>query len=138
MPGQRGSERRKMAGAVLVRLPADLAMRVANAAEEADLTAAAYLRRLAAEATRARPELAAPVRAYRKARPPAPQHVVEVVRLREAVGELAGGLVQAAVRTREAGHADLHAAVEAVLPGVRAAALDLDALKKALLEEDRG
>ncbi|PWC45872.1 hypothetical protein [Azospirillum sp. TSO22-1] len=127
-----------MAGQVLVRLPTTLAARVASAAEADGLTAAAWLRALAVAAVGARPEDAAPVRAYRRPAPPPPEHVVEIARLRESVGELAGAMVQAAIASRVAGRGADHAAIEAALPGVRQVARDLDRLKRAMLGDSGG
>jgi hypothetical protein len=77
------------------------------------------------------------VRAYRNARPPAPHQLIEIARLREVVAALGGSLTQAAIRTPEAGKETLHAEIEAALPDVKSAVRDLDALKRAMLDEDR-
>jgi len=52
MPGQRGSEERRLKSAVLVRMDADLAARCASAASEMNLSVAGWLRRLAVDAVR--------------------------------------------------------------------------------------
>lgn len=130
MAGQRGTERRAMAGAVLVRLPDELAARVAAVAAAEGLSAAAWLRvhaatALGADLAEARPS------APRRGLPP--EDVVAVARLRESVGEAVGALVQAAIRSREGGRAEAHAEIEALLPVLREHARDLDRLKAALL-----
>jgi predicted transcriptional regulator len=50
MPGQRGSERRRLTQAVTIRMDDDLAARCANAALAVHLSRAGWLRRLAANA----------------------------------------------------------------------------------------
>lgn len=129
----RGTERRAMPGAVLVRLPSELAAWIGSAAAAENLSAAAYLRRLAAVAAGTTPELARPSPPRRPLPPPPSEAVVEVARLREVVGELAGAMVQAAIRVRTDGAETIHAEIEATLPGIRAAARDLDRVKLALL-----
>jgi hypothetical protein len=131
------SGRRALTDQLLVRMPALIASYVRSLAAAEDITAAAWCRRHLAVAAGAPAESTAPVRAYRAPLPPVPAHVIEIARLRESVAELAGALVQAAIRTKAGGHQDTHAAIEAALPGVRAAVMDLDALKLAAMRGSR-
>ena len=126
-----------MAGQILVRLPAGTAATVHRRAEAARLTAAAWVRSQLVDRLGTEPEDAVPVQARRAPRPPAPAHVLEIAKLREAVAKLTGVLVQAAIRSREGEWLDLHAEIEATLPSVRAAVLDIDALKRAMLIDER-
>jgi hypothetical protein len=93
------------------------------------LTDAAWCRQHIIQAASADPDDAVPSR-----RGPLPQHILEIVRLREVVAELTGALVMAARDTRLSGQHELHAAVETVLPDVRRAVRDLDRLKIALMQ----
>ena len=127
MPGH-GTESRRMRRSAYVRLGDELAGQVRAAAEADGITDAAWLRRLAAVAVDADPTQARPVRRKRPVPPPPPEHVRAMVALQEIVAELGGSLVKAAVRTREAGHGDLHAEVEALIPGIKKASADLIAL----------
>jgi hypothetical protein len=136
MPGQRGTEKRLMAAQVLVRLPSGTANAVAARADADGLTASAWIRARLVDLVGTEPADAIPVPARRAPRPPAPAHVLEVARLRESVAEMTGALVQAAIRSREGGRMDTHAAIEDTLPAVRRAVRDLDALKLAMLAQD--
>lgn len=136
MPGARGTERRRLAAQVLVRLPRATADAVAARADAAGLTASSWVRGHLVELLGTEPAEAVAVRARRSPRPPAPAHVLELARLRESVAELSGALVQAAIRSREDGRHDTHAAIEAALPEVRRNVRDLDALKRAMLDDD--
>ena len=136
MPGQRGTERRRLSGHVVIRLAPGTAALVAARAVAAGLTQAAWVRGQLVGLLGADPVDAVPERARRAPRPPAPAHVLELARLRESVAELAGVLVQAAIRSREGERLDTHAVIEAALPDVRRAVRDLDALKQVFLAED--
>lgn len=130
MGGRRGTERRKLSSAVLVRLPHDVAERVEATAKTRDLSAAAWLRSLAVDAIGADSIDAVPTPPRR---PPPPAAVVEIARLREVVAELTGALVQTAIRARRGRLDVLHDTVEAVLPGVKNAVRDIDRLKASLI-----
>lgn len=134
MPGRRGTETRLLDGEPLtVRLPLALRTRIDNAAADANLSAAAFLRQLAVAATRGTPDLAVPS-SPRRPIPALPSDDVRAIAaLREAVGELAGAMVRAAVMARTDAADVLHREIEAALPGIRRAALDLDALKARLM-----
>lgn len=121
MPGGRGTEKRAMSSAVLVRLPAELAAAVEARARATDLTAAAWLRALAVAAA------GAPVEDARPSRPPEPPSpdVAELGRLTGAVGKATGAAVQLAKAAREAGAAAFHGEAEAVLAEYRVLAADL-------------
>lgn len=113
MPGS-GTETRRMDRQVLVRLPEQLATAVAAAAETDGLTAAAWLRQRAVDATGADPA---------HARPSAPvlepaADVAELGRLIRTLGMTTGAVVQLARAVRETGTAG-HAEVEAVLAKLR-------------------
>lgn len=127
MPG-RGTDSRRMQRSAYVRLGDGLAGQVRAAAEADGITDAAWLRRLAGTALSADPAQARPTRRKKPVPPPPPEHVRALVALQEVVAELGGSLVKAAVRTREAGHGDLHAEVEALIPGIKKASTDLVAL----------
>jgi len=131
VPGQRGSETRAMGRQVSVRMDEALAARVRAVAERDGVTDAAAVRLIVTDAL-GLPEEARPTA---RGRSLPPKHVLELARLREVVAELTGALVQAAIRTREAGLPVLHADIEAALPGVRAAVRGLDALKLAILAD---
>ena len=128
------SNARRLDGQVLVRLPAPTAARIAALAAADGLTGAAWVRRVLVTAAGADPVDAVPVPARRAPRPPAPDHVIEIARLRENVAELAGAMVRAAVLARTDAATVLHAEIEEVLPGVRAAVRDLDRLKRSMLD----
>ena len=136
MPGQPGPERRLMAAQVLVRLPSGTAHAVMTLADADGLTTSAWIRARLVDLVGTEPADAVPVRARHAPRPPAPAHVLEVARLRESVAEMTGALVQAAIRSREGGRLDTHAAIEDTLPAVRRAVRDLDVLKLAMLAQD--
>ena len=136
MPGQRGTERRRLSGQVVVRLAPATAARVAARATAAGLTQAAWIRHQLVGLLGTDPVEVVPERARRAPRAPAPAHVLEVARLREVVAELSGALVQAAIRSREGGHLDTHAIIEATLPDVRRVVRELDALKQAFLAKE--
>jgi hypothetical protein len=132
MPNQSGSEKRRMEMAVTVRMPEDLAVHCRDVAERAKLSVASWLRALAVEATtnievhrrpsKPRPQL-----------PPAPPGIIlELAGLREVVAELGGALVQSAIAAREGGRLADHAEIEAVIPKVKRAVVDLDRLKEKL------
>ena len=127
------STRRAMADQLLVRMPAPVAAHVRALAEADDLTAAAWCRRVVCAAAGASPDDAVPVRAYRPPLPVAPPHVIEIARLREHAAELCGALVRAAIRSREDDRDEAHAEIDALLPQVRRAVRDLDALKIAAM-----
>ena len=130
----RGSERRRLDGdPVLVRFTPDVAARVRAAASDVGLTSAAWIRARITEVVAAAPADAVPVRRYRAPKPPPTEAVVATARLRESVAEMTGALVKVAVRTREAGDGDLHVVVEALLPAIRQAVLDLDKVKTSLM-----
>jgi hypothetical protein len=134
MPGKRGTERRKLdGGQVLVRLTSALAAAVAAQADAAGLTEAAWIRSLVAAAVDAEPAGAVPVRAYEQPHAPQPEHVLELARLREAVGEATGAITKSAVFAKVSCQAETHALLEALLPLYRQHALDLDRLKLVLM-----
>lgn len=89
MSGQRGSEVRRLANAVTVRIDNELAVRCTGAASVANLSVAAWLRRLAAEAVRLEGEEA------RRSKPrtpvkPRPDELIHVlVALADRLAELA-------------------------------------------------
>lgn len=61
-----------------------------------------------------------------------PQDILEIAHLREVVADLGGALVKAAIAPREDGRPAEHAAIEALIPGIKAAVRDLDRLKEKL------
>ena len=136
MSGRRGSERRRTEGQVLVRLTAELGAAVDAAAEQAALTPPAWIRARIAEALAAAPETAHPVTRQRR-RAPASEHVLALHHLRELVAELGGAMKIAALDTRRQGLPILHSEIEALLPQVKAAVAEFDALKRVLDEEAR-
>jgi hypothetical protein len=58
--------------------------------------------------------------------------VLELAHLREVVAELGGALVHAAVAARKDGRAVEHEEIEALIPSIKSAALELDKLKEKL------
>lgn len=129
----RAAERLPLTGQVLVRMPARTAAHVRALAAGEGVTAASWCRRHLTAAAGAPAADAAPVRAYRPPLPVAPAHVLEIARLREHAAELCGALVRAAIRSRQDDRDEAHAEIDALLPQVRAAVRDLDALKIATL-----
>lgn len=136
MPVRHGTEKRVMGGQVYARVPAATAFRIAALAAADGVTGATWARRTLVAAAGSDPMDAVPVAARRAPRPPVPAHALEIARLRESVAELAGAMVKAAVLARTDGAPALHAEIEAILPGVKAAVRDLDALKRAAMAED--
>ncbi len=130
MPGRRGTERRATTEQVLVRLSADMAAALDMAADQDGLSVPAWIRTRLAQALELMPETALPLTVPRRA--PAPEHILQIARLREVIAELGGAMTVAAVQTREQGFPVLHADIEAVLPGVKIAVRELDRLKRAL------
>ena len=120
-----GSEKRRLTGEVLVRMTAEQQAAVERCALAARMTRATWLRRLIADALEIDP---GPV----VIRAQAPELVLEVANLREVVAELGGALVQAAVAARKDGRAAEHAEIEALIPSIKSAALELDKLKEKL------
>ncbi len=134
MSGRRGTERRKLSGkALTVRLAPEIRAAIDIAAAEAGITEASWIREVIAHEFGAPADYAVPVKAYRQPAPLPPGHILELARLRELVAELGGAMVQAAIGAREDGRGQLHAEVEALIPGVRRAVRDLDRLKIGLL-----
>jgi len=129
-----GSEKRVLADAVLVRL---------TPAARAALSAAA-LADCVSDAAWARTQLvrllgvddtdnneSQPTKRYAVPNFKVPDFVVEMARLREAIGEATGALVKSAVFTRETdGHADTQALLESLIPVYSKAALEWDDIKK--------
>jgi transposase-like protein len=124
MPGS-GSEKRQITGKVLVRVTAEQQAAVARHALAEQVTMATWLRQLIADALDVDP---GPV----VIRAQAPELVLEVAHLREVVAELSGALVQAAVAARKDGRAVEHAEIEALIPRIKSAALELDKVKEKL------
>lgn len=133
MPGQRGTEKRKLdGGQVMVRMTASLAEAARAWAAAADLTEAAWIRRLIADAVAADPAEAVPVKAYQQAKPLPTADVVRLARIQEVLGEATGALKKSAVFTREQGATEAHALLETLIPVYRRHADDMLALKKRL------
>lgn len=112
-----------MQSAVLVRMPEPLAAAVNASAEAAGLSAAAWLRGLAADMADA-PREARPTPPSRKRVIPA-EDLAEVSRFANLVERNNGALVQMTKALREAGATELHADAEAVLSDLRSLAADL-------------
>lgn len=129
MPGQRGTERRRLDGApVMVRLDHDLRSRVDAAAEANGLSAASWLRDLA---DRNAPGTGGEVRRTPPRRPlppPPPAWLKRVDGLREVVGEAGGELTRLSKTARLEGFAAIHAALEALIPDIKDAGKRLVAL----------
>ena len=116
MPGQRGTEKRAMSGAALVRMPPLLAARVSENALAAGLSVAAYLRDLAATAA-ALPDEARPVSSL--AGPPL--DLAALALLGRQVSRLNGTVVQLTKETRLDGDPTaIHGELEIVLADLRA------------------
>ena len=132
MPGQRGTETRRMAGQVLVRLPLGTAAAVARCAAATGQTEAAWVRARLVDLLGSDPADAVPVSARRAPRPAPSVDVVEVARLREAVGEAVGTLRQVAGLDRARGGARLPE-IDAAIDRLLGLSADLDEAKAALL-----
>jgi hypothetical protein len=116
---------RRLAAQVLVRLTREQHMAVVAQAQAAQVSLASWIRRVIADAIGVEP---GPVTT--RAMPP---HVIlEIAHLREVVAELGGALVKAAITARQDGRPAEHAAIEALIPGVKAAVRNLDKLKETL------
>ena len=122
---RRGTEKRRLNHQVLVRLTDDQQRDVAIRARAAQLTLASWLRVTIADAIAVDP-------GPRTTRAIAPELVLEVAHLREVVAELGGAMVQATVAARKDGRAVEHAEIEALIPSIKAAALELDKVKEKL------
>ena len=136
MPGARGTERRRLSGQVLVRLPSGMAAAVTVRAATDGLTEAAWVRRQLVDFLGVGQADAVPVAARRPPRPVPTADIIEVARLREAVGEAVGTLRQVAGLDRSRNGARL-GEIDAALDRLLAAAADLDAMKRRLLREVR-
>jgi hypothetical protein len=133
VPGQRGTEKRVLnGGQVMVRLPPALAQAVRAHATAADLTEAAWVRRLIADAVGAAPVEAVPVRPYQQAKPLPSADVVRLAGIQEVLAEATGALKKSAIFTREQGASQTHALLEGLIPIYRQHADDMRALKKRL------
>lgn len=114
MPGARGTERRAMTGAALVRMPPVLAARVRELALADGLSDAAWLRSLAAAAA-GLPDEARPVSSGVP-----PPDLAACALLGRQVSRLNGAVVQLAKATREGGDPSAaHGGIEAVLSDLR-------------------
>lgn len=139
MPGRHGTERRRLGGAPLtVRFTPEVRAAIGLAAGAAGITEAAWVREVVRHELGAPAEHAVPVRAYRIPAPPPSRAVRDLVDLRHLVRETNGNLTRLARSTRELGHPDLHAELEASLAAVRSAVRRIDRLKVRLLREERG
>jgi len=127
---RRGSEKRKLAGQVLVRLTEAQQQAVAAHAQAAQVTAASWLRLLIADAVSVDP-------GPRTTRAVPPEIVVEVTQMRELLAEIGGALVQATIAAREDGRHAEHQRIEALLPEVKAVVRDVDQLKERLWPRGR-
>ncbi|MHB0699108.1 hypothetical protein [Roseomonas mucosa] len=135
MPGQRGTEKRRVdGGQVLVRLAPGTAGALTRAADGAGLTEAAWVRRQLVDLLGADPADAVPVRGRRAPRPAPTIEILELARLREAVGEAVGTLRQVAGLDRARGGARL-SEIDGALDRLIAAATELDATKRRLLQD---
>ncbi len=132
MPGQSGSERRRLSGQVLVRLPAGTAALVRAEAARAGLTDAAWIRSQLVDLLGADPRDAVPVPVLPPSRPRPTVYVVAVAGLREVVGEAVGTLRQVAGLDRSRG-GDRLGEIDAALDRLLAAVADLDAAKADLI-----
>lgn len=117
MPGRRGSERRRLADQVLVRMSPALAAAVRAEAEAAELSASAWIRRQIADVVQ-QPDAVHPTPPARRGRPAPTEAVVEVRRLQGVLGETCGAMVQLTKALRETGHG-AHAEAERVLAALR-------------------
>jgi len=136
MPGQPGTERRLLSGQVLVRLPVGTAAAVRSAAAAAGLTDAAWVRGQLVAALGTDPADAVPVAALPPRRLAPTADVIEIARLREAVGEAHGTLRQIAGLDRARGGTRL-AEIDGGIDALLAAIVDLDAAKGSLLRRRR-
>ncbi|TPG45992.1 hypothetical protein EAH89_25555 [Roseomonas nepalensis] len=139
MPRRQGTETRRMAGQVLVRLPTGTATALSAAAASVGLSDAAWVRVLLVDALGAEAADAAPV--SRRARShAAPSELVQAIAgLREALGEATGALTKSAVFARLAGsQAETLALLDALALRYRVHALEIDEIKVALLALERG
>lgn len=118
MSGGRGTERRRLADQVLVRMPPPLATAVRAKASAAGLSASAWIRRQLADVVR-QPDAVHPTPPAKKGRPAPTEAVVEVRRLQGVLGETCGATVQLCKALRETDHAGAHAEAERVLAALR-------------------
>lgn len=119
MPGRRGSERRRLADQVLVRMSPALAAAVRAEAEAAELSASAWIRRQIADVVQ-QPDAVHPTPPAKKGRPVPSEAVVEVRRLQGVLGETCGATVQLTKTLRETGgNVGAHVEAERILTALR-------------------
>jgi hypothetical protein len=104
-------------------LSAEQKAAVAARADEVQVSIATLIRFIIADVIGLTP---GPV--VRRALPPS--DVLAIAHVRELVAELGGALVQAAVAARKDGRPVQHSDIEALIPQIKAAVYDLDALKE--------
>lgn len=131
MPGQRGTEVRRMAGAVLVRLPSETVDRVRAAAAASGLSDAAYVRARLVAVLNADPLDAVPTR---RIRAPRPSWLSDLDKARETAAELTGVMVAAAQVRRLAGARDA-IELETVIPATRKAARNLASMIRRVCDD---
>ncbi|MBS1087474.1 hypothetical protein [Gluconobacter wancherniae] len=127
------SENRKLKGQMLVRVSEGTLQGIRQEAEKRDLSCSAICREVLVERFGLASAEAMPVRLRQAPRPPAPEHILELVRLRESLAETCGALVMLARGSREQGFTALHGEVEKYLPLVRLQVRDIDRLKNRML-----
>ena len=116
MSRRRGTEKRRLAGQVLVRLTAEQQAAVERYALADQVSAATWVRCIIADAIDVDP---GPV----MTRAVPPHGILEIAHLREVVAELGGALVQAAIAARQDGRPAEHEAIEGLIPCIKAAVL---------------
>lgn len=123
--------RRPASRVLSVRVPAAVADALEVEAQSRGITSATVIREVLVQGTTYDPDDVQPVRAYRPAKPKPSIDVVEVARLREALGETGGTLRQLAGLARRDGQ-PCWLEIESLLPEIRAAAARVDGIKAAL------
>ena len=115
MSARRGTEKRAMPEAVLVRMDEATYDAVTRAAEAAGVTAAAYLRTLAADAVKTNP----PPRPRRAPPRLSDPQVARLAQVATTLAMVVGLMTQIAAALRKAGISDWHAKAEAALTDLR-------------------
>lgn len=135
-----GTESRRYTEQVLVRLPPDMKEAISALAAQRGVTEATWCRQQLRELVDCAD--LPPIREY-KARKPSrareadhvERYIAEVGQLRELLGEIGGSLRQS-IGLAQGGRGDgFSARVEAVLPGVKLAAAEAQALKDKILAD---
>jgi len=128
------SNKRRLTSQYLVRMTDNMMHAIEADARQQNITASSLIRKMLDEKYSGDTEHFEPVKAYRKRQPLPDQDVIEVAKLRESIAELCGSLVHNSIRARSEGDTRFHTELEDIIPLVRKNVLQLDRLKKKILQ----